>query len=401
MLFLSLYWLLPILSLAAREVTLDWIASLRSQVQLCDKHRNCTHQFVDQCTPAQVIYKNGIYKQYLEETPVLALDTEYHTGRIGNFLGSYFDSIACANLTQHHFINFNDQFDRNEDIFWTAFPSVILHSNSSRLSYQENLKLVQRLCSCERYCFGPDHPWASSSSIKFMRDTIQKALSLDLSVISNDGKTKEERGLVLTSHDYVSFLHNHNKSINTHENLHELKHAHLPLFPDVAVHYRCSDNLFGGMGLLSFKFIKDMIPTDAKYIYIFHEFTNYLAAGTQMQLKNTGRLIIDALFHYIKDAFPDAVVVIKVGGRVLTIFSQFTYAKKVLICSASSFCLFPAIARNGATYMPAGTYLACGGTNTDGCIRFHEGFHWMNSNTHYNDFTVNSTIEQILQTLTH
>lgn len=395
----ALYWLGSVL--AAQEVTPGWISSLRSQVQLCDKHRNCTHEFVDQCTPAQVIYEKGIFKQYLGETPVLALDTNYNTGRIGNFLGSYFDSVACANQTMHHFINFNNQFDENEDLFWTAFPSVIFHPNVSKLSYQENLKMVKNVCPCDRYCFGPNHPWAAPASLTFMRGIIQKALSLDMSVRNNEGKTKEEHGLILSSHDYVSFLHSHNKSLNTRENLHELTHVYLPLFPDVAVHYRCSDNLFGGMGLLSFKFIKNMIPADAKYIYIFHEFTDYIAAGTDMQLKSTGRQIIDALFHYIKDAFPNAVVVIKVGGRVLTIFSQFARAKKVLICSASSFCLFPAIAREGVTYMPAGTYIACGGTNPDGCIRFHNGFHWMQSNTHFNNFTANNTIEQIIQTLTN
>ena len=175
----ALYWLGSVL--AAQEVTPGWISSLRSQVQLCDKHRNCTHEFVDQCTPAQVIYKQGIFKQYLGETPVLALDTNYHTGRIGNFLGSYFDSVACANQTMHHFINFNNQFDENEDLFWTAFPSVIFHPNVSKLSYQENLKMVENVCPCDRYCVGPNHPWAAPASLTFMRGIIQKTLSLDSS----------------------------------------------------------------------------------------------------------------------------------------------------------------------------------------------------------------------------
>jgi hypothetical protein len=109
---------------------------------------------------------------------------------------------------------------------------------------------------------------------------------------------------------------------------------------DVAIHYRCSDNLYGGMGLLSFGTLLKLIPADSRTVYLFTEYGNRLK-GTPLAQAATH--ILHRLYSILSLAFPHAVIVIKRGGNEATAVAQLTLAKKVTICSASTFCFWSGI----------------------------------------------------------
>ena len=56
--------------------------------------------------------------------------------------------------------------------------------------------------------------------------------------------------------------------------------------------------------------------------------------------------ILRALFNHFTKLFPKAVVVIKRGGDQFLDYARLAYAD-VTICSASTFCLWPALANRG------------------------------------------------------
>lgn len=120
----------------------------------------------------------------------------------------------------------------------------------------------------------------------------------------------------------------------------------LPLYPDVVVHYRCSDNIaLRGRGLTQFHTILNAIPSTAQYVMILTE-------GGDLS-----SLIVEELRRRIMAKFPSILQVIsRSGGNILG--STFTIVKaKTLICSVSSFCLyFGALNSEGNVYMPTRLY---------------------------------------------
>ena len=102
---------------------------------------------------------------------------------------------------------------------------------------------VTRHCGlCDRYCWSADDP--VFKQIPLVKSILNKALNYHLSVKNEQGLTLEYRQYQLSGDDITNAK----------------KNQFLPLFPDVAIHYRCSDNLFGGMGLMSFGFLISLIP---------------------------------------------------------------------------------------------------------------------------------------------
>lgn len=105
----------------------------------------------------------------------------------------------------------------------------------------------------------------------------------------------------------------------------------------MAIHYRCSDNLFGGMGLLSFGTLLRLVPPSAETIYVFTEYGNRL---TGTPLAKASAHILHRLHSILRAAFPRAVVVVKRGGNEATAVAQLTLATKVTVCSPSTFCFW-------------------------------------------------------------
>ena len=339
----------------------------------------------DPDTPAQLIFKEKVLHTETNGLPVLLkrIDLSPHT--IGNHLGVYFDSIACAQITGMHFIGLSPRVDN--DPFTTVFPFIIPHQNPMPSGdYPAMLTKVKEKCPCDRHCWTKDMPW--EHIIPFMRQVMSDGLTFHLTTPKN-GYLPVYQGLS---------LHNETDIYSVDPN------DFLPLLPDVAIHYRCSDNLFGGMGCLSFKTILDRIPPDAKYIYIFSEYYGRLTGRVMAPHSES---ILRALIHDLEQLRPGVVVVVKRGSNVYTTMAIFAFAN-VTICSPSTFCLYPAIARTKTTYFPIGR-----GDYINAGVEIHPTFHFlrtdpaavsgtdgdMNGNYFYSNFTADTTTAQVLETL--
>ena len=137
--------------------------------------------------------------------------------------------------------------------------------------------------------------------------------------------------------------------------------AFLPIVPDAAVHYRCGDTVPSNIyGFLPFFAVRDLIPADAKHIYVMTDpphRVHILADGRAPRFSLHCRPIMVALFEYLQRAFPHAVVLVKSGGDPLVDYYRIARAR-VAVCSSSTFCLWPAMAATGTAYFPATRLLA-------------------------------------------
>ena len=128
--------------------------------------------------------------------------------------------------------------------------------------------------------------------------------------------------------------------------------THLPLIPDVAVQYRCGDNMgYGniGYGVLPFRAFLKLIPVHSRYVYVMTDPPK--RAGNHPYVHHC-QAILRWLFEFLTKHWPNAVIVVKKGGDLYLDLARLAFANTT-ICSASTFCLWPAIANNGsAVYYP-------------------------------------------------
>jgi hypothetical protein len=326
----------------------------------------------DPDTPAQVLFLHNVYAS-VSTLPILYWMIDFPAGTIGNHIGAYFDSIGCASASGMHFVGLSPRVEPNEP-FNNAFPHIIVHHSPLPSNNRDLwINTVSNKCKCHRYCWNVGQPW--ETIIPKIRQIMASAVHLHAYSVKH-GILPETHGLVL----------NYKTDIFTTD-LNEF----LPLFPDVAIHYRCSDNLFGGMGCLSFQMILNRIPSSAKYIYIFGEWGDRLFQHIMAPHNDS---IFRELIKSIKMKLPNAIVVVKRGSNVYTTMAQFTYAN-ITICSPSTFCFYPAIAREKTTYFPVGS-----GNYINTFKEINPNFHMLrDDNLFYGNFTRNSTTEEVIQTL--
>ena len=134
----------------------------------------------------------------------------------------------------------------------------------------------------------------------------------------------------------------------------------LPIVPDVALQYRCGDNIqFSYMyGILPFTAYPSRIPTTAKYIYVL---SDHPSRALHAAYTSKCQMILQGLFEFLKKERPQATIVVKRGGDLFLDYARLAFAK-VTICSASTYCLWPALASIGKSItslptLPLHTYL--------------------------------------------
>ena len=118
-----------------------------------------------------------------------------------------------------------------------------------------------------------------------------------------------------------------------------------PIVPDVAIHYRCGDNIEAGRhgyGLLPYHTFIKYIPEDAKLIYILSD---------AIHPRKICKDIIAGLFKYLSKTFPDKTIVLYNGDDIFIDFYRLARAN-VTICSASTFCFYASLANSGKTFFP-------------------------------------------------
>jgi hypothetical protein len=136
----------------------------------------------------------------------------------------------------------------------------------------------------------------------------------------------------------------------------------LPLLPNVTIQIRCSDMLYcmsslgcqvpgGGYGVLPFSAYLDLIPNGTSLIYILSDSPKRANQG-----KDCG-IVLDELVAYLSAQFPHTDVYVKRGGSVFLTMVQMMYSP-ITICSASTFCFWPALASTSKVYFPRTSTIA-------------------------------------------
>ena len=150
-----------------------------------------------------------------------------------------------------------------------------------------------------------------------------------------------------------------------------LRHSaeHLPEIPTVAIQYRCGDNTQPGYGLLAWPAFLKHIPSDVETIYIMTENPRRRVNGEVIQKCND---IINSLCEYLHRHFLSASVVVLRGADPLEDATRLAMSS-VTICSASTFCFWPAIASKTRSYFPMTKLIY----SNEGRHRYTPDFHWL------------------------
>lgn len=149
----------------------------------------------------------------------------------------------------------------------------------------------------------------------------------------------------------------------------------LKLIPNVTMQFRCGDNIGFGKtryGLLPFRAYTKRIPLYTKTIYIIADSPTRSKDHTY---SSRCSIILERLGWYIHNRFPSAVIVIKRGGDLFLDYARLAYSN-VTICSASTFCLWPALANKNDVYFPY-TPLVAESWDNETSYNLSSHFHWI------------------------
>lgn len=282
----------------------------------------------------------------LAATPCLGFDS------MGNNLAAYFENIVCANLVGLHYFSLAHIWEPSQQHrpspFLEMIPSKILHSQPQSDPKLARAK-VKSICKCPGSC----HERPMALWVKRL-DIIRPI--------------------------FHSALQNHLKSIPVGENQTVVRQKDmstakvgtvLPLIPDAAIHYRCGDNFVGHYGFLPFRAFSANIPSNISTLYVLAE---------QRERKTQHRPYLaakcDALFpqllKYLQEKFPSTTIVIRRGDDLHTDLARLTYARYV-VCSVSTFCLWPAVSNQHSdnVHFPRSKLIVGGRTDVD------LGFQWL------------------------
>lgn len=232
-----------------------------------------------------------------------------------------------------------------------ALPSIIV--NEHPLDKASAINKLHHECKCTRYCWEHGNaPWVNRTAV--IGQYIRNAVTAYLENIDTRAGT-----VVDSEVDYT------NAPPGTV----------LPLVPDVALQYRCGDNIgFSYMyGILPFTAYDNIIPAGVKYIYVL---SDHPSRAVHSPYSGRCSLILQKLLEYLQARHPNAIILVKRGGDLFLDYVRLSKAN-VTICSASSFCLWPAIANNKAqVYFPL-TQLAAGADSIELAPNFGSHFHWI------------------------
>lgn len=323
-------------------------------------------------------FLRGRWSAEIEGHPVLVYPLCLNTFQLGNTLGYYFNDLACAELAGVHYIGVHKNFQIQDPSalstppskhhsFLEAFPSIVPHPRAG--SMQEAKDNVKRVCKCIRYCWeNNESPWLRivESISHYMLHAIDTYID-----VADIGQ-----GTVLSNvTDLIYFPPGSASSPQSAVGISTESHPYLPLIPDVTVQYRCGDNVGFGKtryGLLPFPAIVSRIYPSAKHIYVIADSPSRSAGHPY---NSRCGIILQSLFDILKSNFPNSIIIIKRGGDLFLDVARLAYSN-ITICSASTFCLWPALANRGRVHFPYTPLIAGGWTNLS-LPDFGPHFHWI------------------------
>lgn len=191
--------------------------------------------------------------------------------------------------------------------FFDTLPILMRHHSPSQIASIPALHAhIKSTCPCPGSCH--ERPYALwpravsglirplitaalrnylDSYLKISHPTTSPSTTNNINIINNFTAVQDG--------DYI-----HIPNTNTDNNNRNL---HLPLIPDVAIHYRCSDNFVGHYGFLPFKAFLDIVPPHASTIYVLAENRDRKNVHKKY-LPPKCDAIFNAMFSFLKAHFP-------------------------------------------------------------------------------------------------
>eukprot|EP01041_Mallomonas_annulata_P000108 gene108-155_t len=279
-------------------------------------------------------YLDRVWENYIGDQPILVYSYCMDWTSLGNTIGHYLNQAACAHLAGLHFIAVEIKWIHQHNSINTKnydfLPDIIIHTNP--ITFVNNSRQ-----SVITHCSGNLFPWESITSswtrdIKYIGNIMQEGL--------------------------VSYIQALNRS------------AHIP---DITIQYRCSDNIVKNWyGLLPFTAFKNILAYNSNRLHIYI-LSDPPDRHVKHKLAPHCNAILHALKLYLQAIYPNSKVSIRRGGNPLLHMAYIALAKTT-VCSASTFCLWPAISRNQTTFYPFSQLVASGkGTQ----IVFESHFQWI------------------------
>lgn len=296
-------------------------------------------------------FENNLFVDYVGQEPIFIYELTFTDswGQFGNRLGHYFEVISFCKTAGIHFIGFM-RSDREQPaaIIADAVPITILHPNPAA-------NREQALANLQKIPYY-DWPWIEHDCETFKNIDQISQLTLKIAdQMQSHFHGDKNKGLHVNTFDKV---------INGKSN-----DETLPYIPYAVILTRCADLIRAGhfdeYGLLNFNLYPMIIPREASEIYILAEPLNY-GGGHELCADLTNRMADFLVKHY-----PHATIGIR-RGHAHDGFVQLSKARYV-VCSPSTFCLWPGIANkdNQVFYQPS--QLTAGGKQ----IFMHLNFHWI------------------------
>jgi hypothetical protein len=341
------------------------LLSFKAKVEKNWKYSSCAVQ-----TPGAALNKISSFggrQNVFVQTPCLDEDS------IGNLIGNYVEGRLCADALGISYVAINKlapymSYMANHS-FFKAFPDVVYNSKNATVTSWVD---IVQTCSCRNNCHKSRRALLHSKSggIDIFKTAID-AYWLDrmkgpsTALLSFSSLPKNSGSLVYSGGSVESVE-------PTFQNY------SLPIIPDVAIHYRCSDNFIGHYGFLPFPTITDIIVD--KYaasklsIYVLAENRKRKILNQHHSSQDLCDDILNGLVNFIAAKFPTAEVVLLRGHNIFEDLARLAFAK-LTICSVSTFCFWPAIASTTNAYFPATALIHEGNTT----VGYSKSFHWITS----------------------
>lgn len=301
----------------------------------------------------------SLYQKYF---PVLINNICFTKHSFGNDLGLYLESYLCARTNGINYVApyFLDPIGGLElehlPPFLDTLPKLVQLSQQNISMYLKYSSLKDRVYQT---CRADMFPWRQENAlihrnIPVIRDLLSESMQAQWEAID------KKMSLVLGYHD-ITWTSNKSSDISgmTTSSTASSRKKHFqndsdpifPFLPDVVIHYRCSDNTAVG-GLLPFLTIKQTLMKvrhRIQFVYILSEDTKRSKTVT-FQQRRCG-VILENLLQYLGSSFTKTSFALLRGHDLFDDLIRLAKTKTI-ICSASTFCLWPALATNGTAYLP-------------------------------------------------
>ncbi len=291
---------------------------------------------------------SGTLSSASRKLPILVSTPCLGTDSLGNGLTAYFENVVCANKTGMHYVAVAKIWEpKSKDVATPFLEMLPSYFESSRPLDEQTVKSnLKAMCKCPGSCHErPAAVWIKGLDI--IKPILHKALQHYLNV------TPHMESTVVSKQDLS------NMPFGTV----------LPLIPDAAIHYRCGDNFVGHYGFLPFSAFPDNIPKTAKTIYVLAEHRDR-KTKTKRHLTAKCDAIFQSMLVYLTAHFPEAQVLVRRGDDLYVDMARLAYAKYV-VCSVSTFCLWPAVLNPHKAFFPKTKLIVGGNTEID------LGFQWL------------------------